>query len=42
MHNEGQSIHLTNDASRMVEIIGIRINDAFHEPISGHQLNICD
>ena len=39
IHNKSQSWHLTNDHSRMVEIIGIR-NYAFHEPMPGHQLNI--
>ena len=39
LHNKGQSWHLTNDHSHMVEIIGIR-NHAFHESIPGHKLNI--
>ena len=39
VHNKSQSWHLTNDHSRMVEIIGI-LNYAFHEPMPGHQLNI--
>ena len=32
--------HLTNDHSRMVEIIGIRNYAPFHDPMPGHQLNI--
>ena len=28
---------MTNDPSRTVEIIGFR-NDAFHEPMPGHEL----
>ena len=39
IHNKCQSRHLTNDRSRMVESNGIR-NYAFHDPMSGHQLNI--
>ena len=39
IHNKSQSWHLTNDHSRMVEIISIR-NYAFHDPMPGHQLNI--
>ena len=39
LHNKGQSWHLTNDPSHMVESIGIQ-NDAFHEPIPGHRLTI--
>ena len=34
-----ESWHLTNDPSRTSGIIGIS-NDAIHEPIAGHQLNI--
>ena len=39
IHYKSHSWHLTNDHPRMVEIIGIR-NHAFHDPMSGHQLNI--
>ena len=39
IHNKSQSWHLTNDHPRMVESIGTR-NYAFHNPMSGHQLNI--
>ena len=37
--NKGQSWYLANDHFLMVEIIGMR-NEAFHEQIPGHQLNI--
>ena len=39
IHNKSQSWHLRNDHSRMVESNDIR-NCAFHDPMSGHQLNI--
>ena len=39
IQNNGQSSYWTSDPSPMVEIIDIH-NDAFHEPIPAHQLNI--